>query len=111
MLKDGRKSPSRDARSVPGKHLEIVLIADRMYLVNFQKTEEATEALITLAHMVREHSGLYLFYISNFISYKFCFLIYQSYLTKRRYVHVLLSYSFTAKFWTFVGIISHFYGL
>ncbi|KAJ7328150.1 metalloendopeptidase [Desmophyllum pertusum] len=52
MLKDGRKSPSRDARSVPGKHLEIVLIADRMYLVNFQKTEEATEALITLAHMV-----------------------------------------------------------
>ena len=47
-------SNSRKTRSVPEKHLEIMLVADHLYLQKFSSDQEATDLLLTLAHMVRD---------------------------------------------------------
>ncbi|XP_078380418.1 A disintegrin and metalloproteinase with thrombospondin motifs 6-like isoform X1 [Oculina patagonica] len=50
--KETKKSRHREARSVPHKHLEVILAADHLYLQKFQSDQEATDVLLTMAHMV-----------------------------------------------------------
>jgi len=42
----------RKARSVEDKHMEVMLVADHLYLEKINNDDEATEVLLTLAHMV-----------------------------------------------------------
>jgi len=52
MEKEARKSLPREVRSAPHKHLEAMLVADHLYLQKFQNDKEATDLLLTLAHIV-----------------------------------------------------------
>ena len=45
-------SSSRKSRSVPDKHLEVLLAADHLYLNKFHSDKEATDLLLTLANIV-----------------------------------------------------------
>lgn len=56
MEKEARKSLPREVRSAPHKHLEAMLVADHLYLQKFQNDKEATDLLLTLAHIVRERT-------------------------------------------------------
>ncbi len=64
MEKETKKSLLREARSLPHKHLEVILAADHLYLQKFQSDQEATDVLLTMAHMVREKTYM-LFMIRN----------------------------------------------
>ena len=39
---------------MPHKYLEVVLVADHLYLQRFQSEAEASDVLLTLAHIVRK---------------------------------------------------------
>ena len=52
--KEARKSLLREERSLPHKHLEILLAADHLYRQRFQSDKETVDVLLTLAHIVRE---------------------------------------------------------
>lgn len=54
MEQGAKQSFSQEARSINEKHMEIMLVADHLYLQKFNTDQEATETLLTLAHMVRE---------------------------------------------------------
>lgn len=56
MEKEARKSLPREVRSAPHKYLEAMLVADHLYLQKFQNDKEATDLLLTLAHIVRERT-------------------------------------------------------
>ena len=56
MEKEARKTLFREVRSAPHKYLEVMLVADHLYLNKFQNDKEATDLLLTLAHMVREET-------------------------------------------------------
>lgn len=56
MEKEAGKGLPREVRSVPFKHLEVMLVADHLYLQKFQNDKEATDVLLTLAHMVRKRN-------------------------------------------------------
>ncbi|XP_068708266.1 A disintegrin and metalloproteinase with thrombospondin motifs 6-like [Montipora foliosa] len=43
---------TRKARSYKEKYLEVMIVADHLYLQKFNNDEEATETLLTMAHMV-----------------------------------------------------------
>lgn len=45
-------SSSRKSRSVPDKHLEVLLAADHLYLNKFHSDKEATDLLLTLANIL-----------------------------------------------------------
>ncbi|PFX33597.1 A disintegrin and metalloproteinase with thrombospondin motifs 6 [Stylophora pistillata] len=44
-------SSSRKSRSAPDKHLEVLLVADHLYLSKFSSDKEATDLLLTLANI------------------------------------------------------------
>ena len=56
METDARKTLLREVRSAPHKHLEVMLVADHLYLQKFQNDKEVTDLLLTLAHIVRERN-------------------------------------------------------
>ena len=45
-------------RSAQHKHLEVMLVADHLYLQKFQNDKEAIDLLLTLAHIVRERNDI-----------------------------------------------------
>ena len=56
METEAENSLPRDMMSAPDKHLEAMLVADHLYLQKFQNDKEATDVLLTLAHIVRERN-------------------------------------------------------
>ena len=56
MEKEEEKSLPREVRSAPYKHLEVMLVADHLYLQKFQNDKEAIDVILTLAHIVRERN-------------------------------------------------------
>ena len=77
-------SSSRKSRSVPDKHLEVLLAADHLYLNKFDSDKEATDLLLTLANIVSTsyYSPRFvvclLFYLLNHYHYLFIYDIYES---------------------------------
>ena len=72
-------SSSRKSRSVPDKHLEVLLAADHLYLNKFHSDKEATDLLLTLANIVSTS-----YYSPRFVV---CLLLYLS----NHYWHICLS--------------------
>ena len=56
MEKEEEKPLPRAVQSTPHKYLETMLVADHLYLQKFQNDKEATDLLLTLAHIVRERN-------------------------------------------------------
>lgn len=54
MEKEASDSLSLKTRSAKEKYMEVMLVADHLYLQKFNTDKEATEILLTLAHMVRK---------------------------------------------------------
>ena len=56
METEEEKTLPRAVQSTPRKYLEAMLVADHLYLQKFQNDKEATDLLLTLAHIVRERN-------------------------------------------------------